>query len=412
MQHRVDEATPLESLLTQLEAAVADGNRDRAEEIERLILVRLAASETQLIEVEQRIRKTMAALRAPAKRGLLDLELSGVRGGGNRDDVVYPVWYGTNRKPADDGSTFTSERSQRVTRGRVEVFIPESHRFGETGSSFWQRLKRFQLRDDRLKVQSVTPLEQQSFIAEINAAMQDARDANDVPHGLVFLHGYNNSFEDAAIRAAQIGFDLKVTGATAFFSWPSKNSLRAYAADESTIEASEAAITQFLVDFSNDCNAEQIHVIAHSMGNRGLLRSLQRIAGNAETRGKVRFGQVFLAAPDVDRDLFTDLAHLYPEHAERTTLYASNGDLAVHMSAKLHAAPRAGYFEPYTVVGGIDTIAVPDFDVDMLGHSYFAQAEALLSDMADLISLNRDPEKRRRIRPLEQDGLLLHRLRR
>ena len=39
------------------------------------------------------------------------------------------------------------------------------------------------------------------------------------------------------------------------------------------------------------------------------------------------------------------LARLYPEHAERTTLYASNADLAVHLSSKLHDAPRAGYYQ-------------------------------------------------------------------
>jgi esterase/lipase superfamily enzyme len=133
------------------------------------------------------------------------------------------------------------------------------------------------------------------------------------------------------------------------------------------------------------------------MGNRGLLRALQRIAANAETRGKVKFGQVFLAAPDVDRDLFLDLAHLYPEHAERTTLYASNADLAVHLSSRLHDAPRAGYFAPYTVVSGIDTVAVPDFDVDLLGHSYFAQAEALLYDIRTLMLDNKAPDKRQRI---------------
>jgi esterase/lipase superfamily enzyme len=43
-----------------------------------------------------------------------------------------------------------------------------------------------------------------------------------------------------------------------------------------------------------------------------------------------------LAAPDVDRDLFLHLARLYPEHSERTTLYASDGDLPVHLSARMH----------------------------------------------------------------------------
>jgi esterase/lipase superfamily enzyme len=217
------------------------------------------------------------------------------------------------------------------------------------------------------------------------------------PHALFFLHGYNVSFEDAAIRAAQLGCDLAVPGATAFFSWPSRGSVVAYPADEASIEASERAITEFLVDFADQVRNAQIHVIAHSMGNRGLLRALQRIAANAETRGKVQFGQIFLAAPDVDRDLFLDLAHLYPQHGKRTTLYASRHDLPVHLSAKLHDAPRAGYFEPYTIVPGVDTIAVPDFDVDLLGHSYFAQAEALLYDMFDLMRRNAAPDHRQRI---------------
>ena len=95
----------------------------------------------------------------------------------------------------------------------------------------------------------------------------------------------------------------------------------------------------------------------------------------------MNFGQVFLAAPDVDRDLFLDLARLYPEHAERTTLYASDADLAVHLSRSFttHHAPATSALHRGP---GIDTVAVPDFDVDLLGHSYYAQAEALLTTSA------------------------------
>jgi esterase/lipase superfamily enzyme len=188
--------------------------------------------------------------------------------------------------------------------------------------------------------------ERDDFFSEIHAAMQAARESGETPHALFFLHGYNVTFEDAAIRAAQIGFDLEVPGATAFFSWPSRGSVAAYPADEATIEASQQAITDFLVDFTENCSAEKVHVIAHSMGNRGLFRALQRIAANVEMEGKVEFGQVFLAAPDVDRDLFLDLARLYPEHTERTTLYASDGDLPVHLSTELHEAPRAAITRP------------------------------------------------------------------
>ncbi len=401
----------LDTLLTQLESAVRAGDRFRALELARQIQQQLVRDQHDRAAVERRVRQLLAELDRPATGTRLESFAlphaeRGVRSAGRGADegLVYPVWFGTNRKPNAQGTGFTGERHNRVTCGRVEVYVPQAHRFGETGTSFWTRLWRFDLRDDTLRVQRVQRQDQDAFFTEIQAAMQAARDSGEKPHALFFLHGFNVTFEDAAIRAAQIGVDLKVPGATAFFSWPSRGSVTAYPADEATIEASERAITDFLVDFTAHCGADRVHVIAHSMGNRGLLRALQRIAANAETRGKVKFGQIFLAAPDVDRDLFLDLARLYPEHAERTTLYASDGDLPVHLSAKLHDAPRAGYFEPYTVAPGVDTVAVPDFDLDLLGHSYFAQAEALLHDMFDLMRRGEPPAKRQRITPAVHQG--------
>src|SRR5262249_8105175 len=242
------------------------------------------------------------------------------------DGVVYPVWFGTNGKPMALGDGCTGERHDRITCGCVEVYVPEAHRFGETGTGFWRRLLRFDLRDDRLRLQHMERQERTAFFADIHQAMQAARDSGAQPHALCFLHGFNVTFADAAIRAAQIGYDLKVPGATAFFGWPLRGSVAAYPVDEASIEASERAITDFLVDFTTHCRAEKVHVIAHSMGNRGMLRALQRIAAQVQTLGQVKFGQIFLAARDVARALFLGLARLYPEHAERTTLYVSNGD--------------------------------------------------------------------------------------
>jgi esterase/lipase superfamily enzyme len=406
----------LAELLIELEAAVRAGDRVRATTLEGAILQRVTVEAAERAAVERRVRELMDDLRlersisaGPGALESFGLEKSGTPRGA--EGVVYPVWFGTNRKPAAGGG-FSGERHDRVNLGRVEVFVPESHRFGETGNAFWKRLLRFDLRDDSLRVQRVQNQDRDAFYSEIHQAMQAARETGETPHALVFLHGFNVTFADAAIRAAQIGYDLKVPGATAFFSWPSRGNVAAYPADEASIEASERPITDFLVDFAASCGAERVHVIAHSMGNRGLLRALQRIAASAESRGKVKFGQVFLAAPDVDCDLFLDLARFYPEHAERTTLYASGADLPVHLSSKLHDAPRAGYFEPYTVAPGIDTVAVPDFDLDLLGHGYFAQAEALLHDIYDLMRHNEDPPKRQRITPALHEGTAFWKLRR
>ena len=406
----------LTELLQQLEAAVRAGDRALALDLARQIEQRLVRDHHEQAAIERRVRALVAELNQPAAqmrfKGLEPLMVERDSASPEVAGAVYPVWFGTNRKPDSEGKCFTGERHDRVTCGRVEVLVPEAHRFGETGSAFWKRLLRFDLRDDHLRLQHIERQERDAFFSEIHAAMQAARESGETPHALFFLHGFNVTFEDAAIRAAQIGFDLKVPGATAFFSWPSRGSVAAYPADEATIEASEQAITDFLVDFTENCGAEKVHVIAHSMGNRGLLRALQRIAANAEMEGKVKFGQVFLAAPDVDRDLFLDLARLYPEHAERTTLYASDGDLPVHLSAELHEAPRAGYYPPYTVAPGVDTVVVPDFDIDLLGHSYFAQAEALLHDIYDLMRYGEAPGKRQRIAPAVYEGTAFWKLRR
>lgn len=408
----------LTELLAELESAVRAGNRQCATQLEQLILQRLKADSDERDAVERRVRELMQRLDRPAAQP--EIRLRGVRGDADSnvrgsstpaasDGVVYPVWFGTNRKP--QGDDFTGERHKYLTRGRIDVHVPKAHRFGETGTAFWKKLLRFDLRNDHLSIQKRIKLERDPFYAEIHARLAEARQGGEAAHALFFIHGYKNTFDEAAIRAAQIGYDLKAA-ATAFFSWPSRGQVALYPADEASIEASERSIKDFLVEFSANCGADKLHVIAHSMGNRGLLRALQRIAAEAETRGKVKFGQIFLAAPDVDRDLFLDLARLYSEHSERTTLYASDADLPVHLSSKIHAAPRAGYFTPYTVAPGIDTIAVPDFDVDLLGHSYFAQAEALLYDIYGLMREYKNPAQRPRIEPSFDDGVSFWRFKR
>ena len=391
-------------LLASLEAAVNEGNLARARELERIIQQRLVIEAAERAEIERRVRALITELeRQTVQPSVLSFDPFDIQRSSTPDSepVVYPVWFGTNRRMLTGQPDFAAERGDGTTCGRAEVYIPDAHRFGETGTSFLTRLLRFDLRDDSLRLQHVAIQERNAFFSDIGKVVQAVVQDGEEPHALFFLHGYNVSFADAAIRAAQIGYDLKVTGPTAFFSWPSRGRVAAYPSDEAAIEASEGAITKFLVDFAGNCGAKKVHVIAHSMGNRGLLRALQRIAANAETRGKVKFAQIFLAAPDVDRDLFLDLAYLYREHAERATLYASGADLAVHLSSRVHEAPRAGYFTPYTVAAGVDTVAVPSFDVDLLGHSYYAEAEALLYDINALMRKDCDPAQRQRIEAIQ-----------
>lgn len=316
---------------------------------------------------------------------------------GDESGWQYPVYFGTNREPIDAASPglgFSGERSKTVHYGRCVVFIPRTHKFGSIGTPWWKRWLSLQLADDHLCLKGIKTLEEQRFWWLLQAQIKMAEAA---PQCLVYLHGYNTSFDDAAIRAAQIGFDLKIDGATAFFSWPSNADKKNYAADKAAIEASEDEIASFLADIARQSGAAKVHIIAHSMGNMGLLRAIQRIVADAEAAAKVKFGQVFLAAPDVDVDLFTNLARLVPTCSERVTLYSSKRDIALAVSSWLHGFPRAGYYPPVAVVPGIDTITVPNFNIDLLGHSYYAEADALLNDMFVQMHFGTPPAQRQRL---------------
>lgn len=322
------------------------------------------------------------------------------------EGTIVPVWFGTNRKPIKEEATIglSNERSSTLFYGKVEVLVPKYHRKGETGSNFLQKIVRRDFRDDQLKLTNHFELTKTDFYQDIKNVMLNAKNLFDKSHGLIFIHGYNVSFEGAAIQAAQLSYDLNVEGATAFFSWPSYGQMLKYPADEATIDASERLITEFLVEFTKNSGADKVHIIAHSMGNRGLLRALQRIASKANEASNIKFGQIFLAAPDVDRDIFLELAHLYPLYSDRTTLYASNRDIPVAASRYFHNAPRAGYFEPYTISPGVDTIAVPSFSLDLLGHGYFAKAKELIYDMGSLMRINNPPYRRQSLIKSQDNG--------
>ncbi len=319
--------------------------------------------------------------------------------------TLYPLWFGTNRKPKNPqhlSQGFSGERDRQLHYGTCEVAVPKSHKIGSTGSPFWQRL--LTLSDDRLKLkqESLKLLQEKNFWDRIQRMLQENQP--DERSALVFIHGFNVSFEDAALRAAQIGVDLQVSGIMAFYSWPSRAKLTGYAADEATIEASERYITEFLLNLAQNSGAEKIHIIAHSMGNRGLLRAMQRILAQVKTGSDISFGQLFLAAPDVDPDIFQELAQAYQNLAERTTLYISAKDKALATSGIIHDYPRVGFFPPITVIDGIDTVEVSNIDLTLLGHGYFADARDLLQDMHDLLIHNASPEQRFGLRKKQENG--------
>lgn len=308
--------------------------------------------------------------------------------------TCYPVWFGTNRKPldpADPSRGFGPEYDEQLHYGKRMLLIPASHKPGELGSPLWKRL--LSGTDDRIRLGEALSLDEAAFLGEVRNVLSRL-DPSD-RQVLVFIHGFNTSFDDAALRAAQLGQDLQVPGITMFFSWPSRGQLGAYLTDLSSIEASEEQLAAFLVQATRLAGPGKVHVIAHSMGNRGLLRALHRATAQAAVRSGTRFGQIFLAAPDVDVKLFRQLAGVYPQVSEHTTLYVADHDKALAALEWVAEGLRAGDAPPLLVLPGIDTVHVHGGGLFRLGHSYVAEEPAVLRDIRAQLYWGDSPQQRR-----------------
>src|SRR5206468_12427492 len=141
---------------------------------------------------------------------------------------------------------------------------------------------------------------------------------------LVFVHGFNVKFEDAALRAAQLACDLTVDGVTAFYSWPSVGTARDYPHDEEAVRVTTPRFLEFLDTLLEIDGLERADIIAHSMGNRLVAAAMKELASSAKRN---RIGHLVLAAPDVARIEFTPMAQHYTAVATKAvTLYSCARD--------------------------------------------------------------------------------------
>jgi esterase/lipase superfamily enzyme len=305
---------------------------------------------------------------------------------------VIPGW--KHEKP---DLAYGMKRGRGVELGMCEVSIPKEHEVGVLEAPSIFKLELRETPERHVVLLDVERLPEEAFYTALSerVARSPAKDA------FVFVHGYNVSFEDAARRTAQIAYDLDFPGAPVFYSWPSQASLTGYTVDENNVEWTVPHLREFLTEVVERSGAEQMHLVAHSMGNRALANALRGLSYRRDVKQPM-FNHVVLTAPDVDADVFRrDLAPRIVKTAERVTLYASSNDKALSYSKTVHGYPRAGDTgEDLVVVRGIDTIDVSAVDTSLfgLGHVYYGSNQTVLADLFDLIRTAKPPEERRWLR--------------
>jgi esterase/lipase superfamily enzyme len=281
------------------------------------------------------------------------------------------VFYVTDRKPNPSSidpkkkDLFLGERSEdgRLRYGTCIVTIPREHVIG----SLEEPLPG--LPEEATKHVILFSVDAGSD-TEFYRLARDQMIRSDRRDTFVFIHGYNTTFQDAARRTAQIAYDLKFEGAAIFYSWPSQGKPRSYIVDETNATWTLPHLEAFLKELRSRSDAARVHIIAHSLGARILTQALKDLSG------AVRFNQIVLAAPDIDRDTFVEMARAINGTADRITLYASSRDRALKLSRDAHGYTRAGESgERLTIAYGVDTVdstaVYTDLFSDVLSHSYF-----------------------------------------
>lgn len=308
--------------------------------------------------------------------------------------AVVEVFYGTDR--ARDDITvperFYGSRRGEVEFGRVLVEVPLDDPLIDFDRLDPRRLVLKEATGWRPRMEAVEPESADRFYTGLDAALVSAGESS----MLVYIHGYKRRFDEAVVSLAELKLRTGYRGAVVLWSWPSVNQTAGYVADYTNAQWSMPNLAEFLAGLSDKTRASRFDIVAHSMGGRMVTELLATGVRVGRWRYP-RLDRLVLLAPDVDADIFKrDLAPWLGRVAIETTLYASANDMPLHTSRMLHDYRRAGdSTDSVTVAPGVETVDVSTVNRSFMGHRYFEESEAVISDLAQLL-VERLPAERRR----------------
>jgi esterase/lipase superfamily enzyme len=291
----------------------------------------------------------------------------------------------TRRRAADPGELYTGERGSGLTYTNIVVSIPPdqvrkpgevklpAHVPGDPATDFVAR-----------KVALLGQVDFDRWVRARAASLPKRR-------ALVFVHGYNNRFDDAVFRFAQLVHDTNAAVVPVLFTWPSRANVLAYGYDRESASLSRDALEEVLVRLSRDPAVAEIDILAHSMGNWLLLETLRQMAIR-NRRLPAKISDVMLAAPDIDVDQFdNDIADMGVPRP-RFTLFASKDDRALALSGWIWGSDvRLGAIdpeaEPYKSRLARDNVTVYDLSRlrsdDSANHNKFVKSSEMVQIVAD-----------------------------
>ncbi|WP_084419482.1 alpha/beta hydrolase [Henriciella litoralis] len=222
--------------------------------------------------------------------------------------------------------------------------------------------------------------DQRAFAKRVGELLGESQ--NTKGHAVVFIHGFNVKFRNAAFSAAQLKYDMAFDGPVTFYSWPANNAVKDYLDDQIDGDMSVDALAEFLRFYHDTVKASdpdaKIHIVAHSMGTRVTMQALARLQ---YLESPPIFDELILAGGDLDTTLFQEWMNASRDLVRGATIYTSRYDGPVKLSTALRningmfgqtkpRKERIGFFE---IEQGPVVYDFGDFRADVIDISSLAE---------------------------------------
>ena len=229
----------------------------------------------------------------------------------------------TTRQPSGNPATlFNGERSPKPYMTEVAVSIPPQR---APGTVQWPS----KLPPNPATDFAVTRVRQIDTIPEARVWFRQHIEGG---HALLFIHGFNNKYEDSVFRLAQIVHDSGMQATPILFTWPSRASLFGYEYDKESTNYSRTALEQSLRILAADSQVKDITILAHSMGTWLAMESLRQM-GIRDGRVNSKIHNVILASPDIDIQVFAKQYVEMGSPKPKFTIFVSQDDRALAASS-------------------------------------------------------------------------------
>jgi esterase/lipase superfamily enzyme len=149
---------------------------------------------------------------------------------------------------------------------------------------------------------------------------------------LLYVHGYNTTFESAALDAVKLSDGIRFHGHTMVFTWPSRAKLLDYGYDRESAMWSRDALERTINTLLASQSVGTIHIVAHSIGTMVTMEALRQLYAHQGEAATARIGSIVFASPDIDMDVFSASVERIGSLAPKITIVTATNDRALSVS--------------------------------------------------------------------------------